>query len=290
MSNCLWCEKENPPSKNNKPRKYCSKKCANDWHYKHGKRQYIKKNADWGTRGLKELEDRKRRKEIYEWHCKNMWSIPKISKKYNLERTTIWCRAKAHEMEGKLILWGGKHLFFTEEQAIILGTVEITPDMENEYLRRRRSMAKRNSKSYRQRPEVKERNNRRKRARRRSDPIVRLKHNVRNAIHYHIVIRQGREKGGSTFEHLPYTPVELKEHIESQFDSHMTWDNYGTYWQIDHIIPQAALIYDSLNHPNFQKCWALENLQPLESKANATKGSLYAGKRYTYKKNKPSNQ
>ena len=266
----------------NKPRKYCSKKCANDWLHKHSKKRYIKKNADWGTRGPKKLEDRKRRKEIYEWHCKNMWSIPKISKKYNLECSTIHCRAKAHEMERKLILWGGKHFFYTEEQAKILGTTVLTPDMDNEYLRHRRFIAKRNAKSYRQRPEVKERNNRRKRERLRSDPISRLKHNVGSAVHYHIVIRQGREKGGSTFEHLPYTPEELREHIESQFDEHMTWDNYGSYWQLDHIIPQSALIYDSLVHPNFQKCWALNNLQPLESKANASKGSIYNGTKHTY--------
>ena len=63
----------------------------------------------------------------------------------------------------------------------------------------------------------------------------------------------------------------------------MSWDNYGTYWQIDHVIPQSALIYDRLTHPNFQNCWALENLQPLESKANASKGSLYDGIRHTYK-------
>jgi len=282
MSNCLWCKKENPPQLGNKPRKYCSKKCANDWLHKHSKKRYIKKNADWGTRGPKKLEDRKRRKEIYEWHCKNMWSIPKISKKYNLECSTIHCRAKAHEMERKLILWGGKHFFYTEEQAKILGTTEITPDMDNEYLRHRRFIAKRNSKSYRQRPEVKARNNRRKRERLRSDPISRLKHNIRSAVHYHIVIRQGKEKGGSTFEHLPYTPQELREHIESQFDKHMTWDNYGSYWQLDHIIPQSALIYDSLVHPNYQLCWALNNLQPLESKANASKGSIYNGTKHTY--------
>ena len=72
------------------------------------------------------------------------------------------------------------------------------------------------------------------------------------------------------------------EYREKQFDENMNWDNYGTYWQIDHILPQAAVPYDSLEHPNFQKCWALENLRPLEASENLSKGSLYKGERYTY--------
>lgn len=62
----------------------------------------------------------------------------------------------------------------------------------------------------------------------------------------------------------------------------MTWDNYGRYnsnkqtWQIDHIIPQSLLPYDSFSHPNFQKCWALENIRPLETVANIKKGNKVA--------------
>jgi hypothetical protein len=59
----------------------------------------------------------------------------------------------------------------------------------------------------------------------------------------------------------------------------MTWENYGPakegeyHWQIDHIIPQSALPYDNFGHPNFLKCWALENLRPLEAFANLKKSS-----------------
>ena len=53
-------------------------------------------------------------------------------------------------------------------------------------------------------------------------------------------------------------------------------------WIIDHVIPQAALSYDSLVHPNFQKCWALENLRPLESYENLSKSSVYNGKKYMF--------
>ena len=39
------------------------------------------------------------------------------------------------------------------------------------------------------------------------------------------------------------------------------------------IYPQSKLPYDSMTHPNFLKCWALENLQPLEAKENISKGN-----------------
>ena len=81
-------------------------------------------------------------------------------------------------------------------------------------------------------------------------------------------------KGGSTFKHLPYTPQQLKEHIENQFENWMTWDNWGE-WHIDHIIPQSALSYDNLEHPNFQKCWALDNLRPLRAEDNIYKSNKY---------------
>ncbi len=91
--------------------------------------------------------------------------------------------------------------------------------------------------------------------------------------------RQGATKGGSVFDHLPYTPQQLKKHLESQFESWMSWDNWGVYdgnnkvWHIDHIYPQSKLPFDNLKHPNFKKCWALENLMPIEARENLSKGA-----------------
>jgi hypothetical protein len=78
---------------------------------------------------------------------------------------------------------------------------------------------------------------------------------------------------------LPYTADELRLHIESLWEPWMNWDNYGKFdknkktWQIDHIIPQSKLPFDFLDHKNFLKLWALENLQPLETIANIKKGN-----------------
>lgn len=120
-----------------------------------------------------------------------------------------------------------------------------------------------------------------RRRRRQEDPRRRLRSSVTGLVRSALK-KQGATKGGKTFAHLDYTPRELYEHIESQFDENMTWENYGSYWHLDHIIPQAALPYDSLKHPNFKKAWALNNLQPLEKGENIRKSSLYEGKKYSY--------
>ena len=109
------------------------------------------------------------------------------------------------------------------------------------------------------------------RKRRREEPAYRLKHNVSRQIHHALFRREGSKRGRSVFEFLPYSVKQLKEHLESQFDEKMSWENYGSHWVLDHIYPQAHLLFDDLEHPNFQICWALENLQPLEYSVNARK-------------------
>lgn len=71
------------------------------------------------------------------------------------------------------------------------------------------------------------------------------------------------KKFSRTFDMLGYSPQELKEHIEKQFISGMSWDNRDA-WQIDHIIPisRAKSIEDviALNQlANLKPLWAKEN-------------------------------
>lgn len=61
------------------------------------------------------------------------------------------------------------------------------------------------------------------------------------------------------------------EHLEEQFKSGMNWDNYGK-WHVDHIKPISLFVFTSYEDEEFQKCWALENLQPLWAEENLKKG------------------
>tara|TARA_R110000851_G_scaffold323179_1_gene489663 strand:+ start:253 stop:948 length:696 start_codon:yes stop_codon:yes gene_type:complete len=108
---------------------------------------------------------------------------------------------------------------------------------------------------------------------RRQDPVFRVRNNVSRQVSHALFREEGSKHGESVMKHLPYSPNQLKEHLEEQFDENMNWDNYGSYWHIDHIYPHSKLPYDSMDHPNFGKAWALDNLQPLEAGENISKSN-----------------
>jgi predicted transcriptional regulator len=83
----------------------------------------------------------------------------------------------------------------------------------------------------------------------------------------------GEQKSGSCMAYLPFSIQQLKEHLESKFDEKMNWDNYGSYWDVDHIYPQSLLQYDNMQHENFLKTWSLDNLQPLSKIENIKKSN-----------------
>jgi len=126
-------------------------------------------------------------------------------------------------------------------------------------------------KKHRSTPEYKAKANQKQKEKKQNDPAYRLRCNIGSTVSMAIRRQEGSKQGESTFKHLPYTPEILKEHLEAQFDENMSWDNYGSYWNIDHIYPQSKLPYDSVEHPNFKKCWALSNLRPLEKGENIRK-------------------
>lgn len=104
--------------------------------------------------------------------------------------------------------------------------------------------------------------------RRKTDPFFKLRKDFSSIIRRKL---KGSKNNNCIWNFLPYSVEELKQHIEKQFDDKMSWENHGSYWHIDHIIAQIHLPYDSMNHLNFQKCWALDNLQPLEKFENLYK-------------------
>ena len=119
-----------------------------------------------------------------------------------------------------------------------------------------------------------EKRNERRRERWQSDPRYRLNQLMANGIYY--AIRD--QKAGRHWEKLVgYSIDELIKHLEDRFDNKMTWENYGSYWVVDHIRPKSWFHYDGPDDEEFRKCWALDNLQPLEKEANYLKGDKYEG-------------
>jgi hypothetical protein len=62
---------------------------------------------------------------------------------------------------------------------------------------------------------------------------------------------------------------QLKKWLEYKFDDKMNWNNYGIYWQIDHVIPINSFTFE--NEKEIQICFNWKNLQPLEKSENKQK-------------------
>jgi len=100
-------------------------------------------------------------------------------------------------------------------------------------------------------------------------PKNRLAHRMSTAIRLSL---KGKKNGRSWEKLVGYTRVDLKEHLEKLFTDGMSWDNIED-WHIDHIVPKILFNYTRSEDKEFQKCWALENLQPLWAVDNMRKGS-----------------
>ena len=171
---------------------------------------------------------------------------------------------------------------------------------QRRYRIKHREKCKAYRKEYTKRPEVRERINARQRrpeARARvnawqneknKEPKRKVANSVRSTIQWAIkrkgIAQREWKKSKKTFDILGYTPIELVKHIESQFTDGMSWDNHSRHgWHIDHIRPVASFNFDSMDHPEFKECWALENLQPLWATDDIRISSLWEGKRYRNK-------
>ena len=138
------------------------------------------------------------------------------------------------------------------------------------WYQRNREKVLQQAKIARQKDKYKQKRNARFRQRRKEDPKFRLDCNFSSQI---CDALQGRKAGHSWQSQVGYSLKELTEHLECQFDSNMTWENYGSYWHVDHIIPRSHFKYQSSKDREFLRCWSLENLRPLEAKENIRKGN-----------------
>lgn len=105
----------------------------------------------------------------------------------------------------------------------------------------------------------------------RSTPIGRLNNNISRGINSSL---KSKTKGNRHWEKLVnFTVVQLRTHLEKLFTPEMTWENYGLYWHLDHVVPITVFNFDKPEHIDFRRCWSIKNLQPLEKLKNLSKGA-----------------
>ena len=115
---------------------------------------------------------------------------------------------------------------------------------------------------------VKERNKNYNKKRRKEDPTFKLTYNLRNRLSNAL---KRNIKSNSTINLIGSSIKDLKIYLENQFDESMSWDNYGSYWEVDHIIPCSSFNF-SIEEEQ-KKCFHWTNLQPLSTEDNRQKSN-----------------
>jgi len=101
----------------------------------------------------------------------------------------------------------------------------------------------------------------------RTDFSFRLRKNCRTRIYQ--ALKGIRGKTHHSIEYVDCDVEFLKKWLEYNFEDGMTFDNYGPYWHVDHVIPCAKF---DLTDPNeIAHCFHWVNLKPMKGSENMSK-------------------
>ncbi len=201
---------------------------------------------------------------------KDISSFGKSSReKDGLKNKCLECYRKWRlENKEKILSYKEKYYKTNHEDILAKGRERYSLNKEKESIRK---------KEYNSRREVKDRKNEKRRILLKIDSKYKIELNISSAIRDDLKNR-GSSKSFKKWELcVGYSIEDLKTHLEKLFTTEMTWQNHGSYWHIDHIKPKSWFKYTSSEDEQFKKCWALENLQPLEAYKNIQKGNRYEG-------------
>lgn len=259
---CNICKEEKnvdefyPRSKNSVLLKYCCKLCEKEQskvRYRKNKDKILERTGK-NNKKRYELKKEEIKKARRERHKQN----PEIDKKY-------------YEDNREVILQQAK------ERNSVPEVKEHRRIVQKEYSLTENGKQKNKEAQIRYREKNRDKVNEYYRNRRRNDTRYRLRQNFSHEVWFSL--KEG--KSGSCFKFLSYTLDDLIKHLlnHPRRESWMTLENYGgkanekeRTWWIDHIKPVSSFNFKCEQDEEFQKCWALENLQPMEKIANIKKG------------------
>lgn len=116
-------------------------------------------------------------------------------------------------------------------------------------------------------PEIKARRNQRQKERKKTDLHFRINESLKVRIHE--ILRGYKNCRSSAL--LDCTRDHLLMWLEANFDDSMTWDNFASYWHIDHVIPVS--FFDNTNQEQQRLCFHWSNLRPLRKELNISKSN-----------------
>jgi len=220
------------------------------------------------------------RNDLQKWRhvCKTCISLDR-QKRYN---------QKSDEIKEKVAIYREANRSVINDKAVIYNNKEETKKRVVKWRQKNKKILRQKEKEWiLNNPEKYKEIVRKKSKKQSQKPSYKIKHSISLSVNYALHKSGNSKQGSSVIKYLPYTIQELKVYLEKQFESWMTWKNYGVYhhavwndndsstwtWHIDHIIPQSTLPYTSMADDNFKKCWALSNLRPLSAKQNVLDGA-----------------
>lgn len=111
---------------------------------------------------------------------------------------------------------------------------------------------------------------RRKREKRKAetDPLFKLRKTMRCRLYQALKVK-GWIKNGPSEKMIGCTFAFLKEYLSVRFKVGMTWENYGSVWHVDHVIPLSA----ATSKRRLKRLCRYDNLCPEYALDNISKGA-----------------
>lgn len=101
---------------------------------------------------------------------------------------------------------------------------------------------------------------------------------------WQIALRRYVLEKNKSSQYAPYfgLPIDMfRNWIELQFDEGLSWDNFSSAWQFDHIVPVA--LFDLREEEELKLCWSFINIRVeniLHTKTKGNRPDSYETKRY----------
>lgn len=104
-----------------------------------------------------------------------------------------------------------------------------------------------------------------------TDISYKLKCNIRTRIYGSL--RASGLRRNEKIKYLGMNKYYYQKWLEYQFDENMNWDNYGSYWEIDHVLAIDSFKFTDENDDEIYTCFDWKNTRPLEAGENARKSN-----------------
>lgn len=259
LKKCEYCGNLFLPAFNKPNQKYCSKECQQKQYYK-----AHKEKIDEYKRQYREDNKEKIAEYQEQYHEDNKEELIEYKRQYQeVHKEELTERHKRYYEDNKEELAE----YIKQYQKV---NKEKIAEQKKQYYEANKEKIAKYKKQWSE--DNKEQTNEHRRERYKKDYKYRLSEAFSSGV-YHSLKRKGISKKGYSWEKIVgYTTQDLMKHLEEQFKDGMSWDNYGK-WHIDHINPKCLFDFTSYEDNEFQRCWALKNLQPLWAKENLKKGS-----------------